>query len=316
MGPVQVNIDFSALAGLIVTSIIDGLRQLFSPIPVSFEEWMLHSIQGILGAEGGSNLLTHVPLEWTSQNPDVLRLWRDGLAAQLALAALVIVIQGFRVAHGKEDVFTVVFRVGFFVMVGVAMAMWADMVLNMVNSASNAVGQIPLDIRAENLPNDLTLGVMLIFAAFFAALAWIKGAVGVVFIDVLIVVGPYFFILSALPIFEGLGKWWVEEFTTWSLRAFMVALVLRLGLGLAVVNTGGMQLLFAIVAFWLAWTMDSRIRRFSVGAWGSIGQLGMLNRGAAMAASAFTGGGAGATGAAGARAAAPAAAAAGAAATP
>lgn len=290
MPPIQVNLDLSALAGLIVNAIIDGLRQLFSPLPVSFEEWLLRSLQSILGQQGAANLLTHNPPEWTTQNAEVLQLWRAGLPVQATLFGLVLTIQGFRVSRGQEDAFVAVFRGGFFIIVGLAMAVWADLILHAMNAASDAIGQTPLDIRAESLPNDLVLGAMLIFAVFFAALAWLKGAVGVLFLDVLIVIAPYFFLLSALPIFEGLGKWWIEEFTTWALRPFMVALILRIGLGLAVVNTGGMQLLFAIISFWLAWTIDSRIRRFSVGAWGSINQLGLLNRAANYAAAVGSGG--------------------------
>lgn len=290
MGPINVNIDFSALAQLIVDAIVSGIQHLVSPLPFSFEEWLIHSIQSILTAQGANNLLTHIPTEWTSQNPDVLRLWRDGLVANLGLAAVVLAIQGYRVMHGQVDLWEAVFRTGFFVIAGQGMALWGDWILHAINAAADGVGASPLDIRRENMPNDLVLGMMLAIALFCSVLAWIKGAVGVVFIDVLIVSAPYLLTLSALPVLNGLGRWWVEEFTTWALRPFMVALVLRLGLGVGLFNSGGAQLLFAIVAFWLAWTMDSRLRRFSVGAWGSISQLALLKRGAAMTAGAFGGG--------------------------
>jgi hypothetical protein len=94
--------------------------------------------------------------------------------------------------------------------------------------------------------------------------------------------------------FEGLLQWWVKEMTVWTLRPFFVAVVLRMALGLGTGFGGDLQFMLAIVAFWLAWTMDSRIRQFSVGAWGSAAQIGLLSRGARFAASAF-GGGAGAT---------------------
>jgi hypothetical protein len=127
-----------------------------------------------------------------------------------------------------------------------------------------------------------------IIGAVFAILAWVKGAVGVLFLAVLLVAGPFILIVSSLPIFSGLGQWWAEEFTTWTLRPFMVALVLRLGLGIgASVGGEAIAVLFAIVSFWLAWTMDTRIKKFSVGGWGSLSQLQMLKRGAAAAAPAF-----------------------------
>jgi hypothetical protein len=284
------TIDFSGLGKVIVDGFVEGIRHLLSPLPTDFDKWMIEQLQDILSAQSTHNLLTHVPPELTSGSGDVLELFRQGVAIELGLAALVLVIQGFRVVSHKVDLFDAIFRVGFFVIVGEGMIIWSDLIFRVINAASDAVGSAPMDIRAETLPNDFVLASELLIALVFAAFAWLKGAVGVLFLKVLIVAAPYLLTLSALPLMDGLGKWWAEEFTTWTLRAFMVALVLRLGLGIAVTFGGPLQFLFAIVAFWLAYTMDTRMRRFSVGAWGSIGQLSLLTRGARLAASALAGG--------------------------
>lgn len=283
-------IDLTGLAQAVIGGLIDAVKELVSPLPFDLEKFVLTSIQNILASQGAHNLLTHIPVEWSSQNADVLSLYRAILPVQAGLAAVVLMIQGYRVMQAQIDIWDATFRTGFFVILGISTAFWIDRIIVIINTASDAVSTSPLDIRRETLPNDLVLGFMLIVAGFVAALAWLKGAVGVIFIDVLIVTAPVFLTMAALPFFEGLGKWWAEEMTTWLLRPFMVALVLRLGLNLGVQNTGGLQLLFAIVAFWLAYTMDSRIRRFSVGAWGSISQVGMLTRSAQFAAAAVGGG--------------------------
>jgi len=285
--PGPFTIDFSGLGQAIVDALVVGLQHLLSPLPFAFDKWLIEQLQGILSAQSTNNLLTHIPPEHTSGSGDVLELFRQGIAVEGSLAALVLVIQGYRVVHGHIDLLDAVFRTGFFVLVGEGMIFWADLIFRLVNVLSDGVGSAPLDIRAETLPNDLVLASELVIALIFAAFTWLKGALGVLFLKVLIVSAPYLLTLSALPLFEGLGKWWVEEFTTWTLRAFMVALVLRLGLGLATSFGGPLEFLFAIVAFWLAYTMDTRMRRFSVGAWGSIGQLSLLSRGARLAAGAL-----------------------------
>lgn len=284
-GPIV--IDFSGLANVLVNAIVTGMEHLLSPLPIAFEQWLLEGIQSLLGAEGPGNLLTHMPLEDTTASGDVLELWRQGLAVQAALIAVVLTINAYRVINGQADIWEVCIRVGILLVMGESIVFWASLIFTVVNFASNDVSATVLDIREENLPNDVVIGLTLIIAAILALFAWIKGAVGVVFIKVLLVSAPYLFTLSAIPKLDGLASWWLEEFTTWTLRPFMVALVLRLGLGIAINNTGGLQFLFAIVAFWLAYTMDTRIRRFSVGAWGSIAQASMFARGAKTLAGAF-----------------------------
>ncbi len=287
MPPVNVSIDFSGLANLIVNALVSGLQTLFSPLPGSFEEWLWTNIQHILSDQQALALITHIPVQWTAQNPDVLLLWKNGLLIEGPLGAIVLIVGGYYVMAGKLDIWYVLIRFGFLVIAGEAMAFWSLLLINFVNAASDAVGTAPMDIRAEVMPNDLVLGMLLIVLGFFAFLAWIKGAVGVIFIDVLIVSAPYLLTLSAIPALNGLAKWWVEEFTVWMLRPFMVALVLRLGLGLGLVNSGGIQLLFAIIAFWLAYSMDTRIRRFSVGAWGSMTTYGAFGKAAGLAQRTF-----------------------------
>jgi len=287
MPPINVQIDFTSLAELIVNALVAGVQRVLSPLPGTFQEWLWHSIQGILTAQGSMNVLTHIPLEWTAGNADVVLLWKQGLLVQGGLGAIVIAVGGYYVMSGKMDIWYVVFRFGFLVIAGNAMIVGSILILNFVNAAADSVAGSTMDIRSEMMPNDFTLGFMLIIAAVFAGLAWVKGAVGVIFIDVLIVSAPYILTLSAIPLLSGLAKWWVEEFTTWCMRPLMVALVLRLGLGIGLVHTtGGAQFLFAIITFWLAYKMDTYMRRFSVGVWGNASNLGLFSRAAALARSA------------------------------
>lgn len=281
-------IDFSGLANLIVDAFMKGALQLLSPIPTDAEKWLWTAIQSLLSNGGPNNVLTHIPTEDTVASGDVLDLWRQGIAIQAGLIALVIAINGYRISTGQADLWEVFFRVGFLVIMGESVLIWGLLVFNFVNAASDSVSQTPLDIRAETLPNDLTLGFTLIIAAVFALFAWLKGAVGVVFIKVLLVSAPYILPIAAIPKLEGLASWWIEEFTTWTLRAFMVALVLRLGLGIATVDNHGLQFLFAAVSFWLAYQMDTRIRRFSVGVWGSLAQANVFARTATAAVRMFS----------------------------
>jgi len=291
---VNVSFDLSGLAQLIIDALIKGVQAILSPIPGEFERWLLTNIQHILAAEGASNVLTHIPTELTTSSGDVLDLWRTVLPWQLGITAIVICFQGFRVTQGRADVYDVLVQCGVRMALGQSVIFWMALVFAVINAMSDAVTQSPLDLRDQNLPNDLSVGLMLIVATLMAVLAWVKGVVGVVFLKLLLVCAPVIFSLSALPIFEGLMQWWVKEATVWTLRPFFVALVLRLGLALGTTFGGDIQFFMAIVAFWLAWTMDSRIRSFSVGAWGSVAQLGLLNRGTRMLAGAFAGGPAGA----------------------
>jgi len=295
---VDVTIDFQSLANSVVNALISGLEQLLSPLPFSFEQWLLTQIQGILSAQGGINVLTNVPTELTTSAGVVLDLWRTLLLVQLGVTAAVLCLQGYRVTQGKADIWDVVGRAAVMIALGQGVIFWMGLVLNGINAASDGVSQSALDLRTETMPNDLSMGMMLIVGAVLAALAWLKGVVGVVFIGFLLVTAPFVFSLSVLPLFEGLLKWWTNEMTVWTLRPFFVAIVLRMALGLGTTFGGPLQFMLAIVAFWLAWTMDSRIRSFSVGAWGSAAQLGLLSRGVRLAAGAFGGGAGAAAGAA------------------
>jgi hypothetical protein len=292
-----INIDVGALANAVVGALLTGINNLLSPIPQEFMRWIIEGLQNLLGTAGAGNVLTHIPPEWTSQNPDVLAMFRNGILAEAGLAAIVLTIQGYRVTVGRVDMWEAVFRTGFMVICGMGAALWVDSGINVVNALSDFTGTAHLDIRTESMPNNLIIGIELGFALFFALLAWFKGAVGTLFIAILIASAPYIITLSALPLLEGLGRWWVEELTTWLLRPFLVAVCLRLGLSIA--GSGNpMQFLFAIVAFWAAWKMDTFCRRFSVASWGSLAQMNLFRRGAMMAAGAFTGGATAAAGAA------------------
>lgn len=276
----NLSIDLTGLAQAIVGALGSFIQQTLAPAPNNLEQFLYTSMQGFLDSMNQFNLLTHNPLEWTSRDSDVVGMYHQFIPAELGLATIVLVIQGYRVASGRVDMYEAIFRTAFFVLLGEGMLFIIDPVLGLVNAASDVVTSTHIT-RAEHAPSDnIQLSFLLIVGLFFALLAWVKGAVGVVFLKVLIVSAPVLLTLSALPFFEGLGKWWAEEATTWIMRPFMVALVLRLGLGLAAIDNGPVGMLFDIVTFWLAYTMDTRIRRFSVGAWGSVGQLGLFARGA------------------------------------
>jgi len=259
------------------------------------EGWVLQAIQHIIGAEDSKNLLTQVPLEWTARDNDVRTLFLAAVGPGggvrmpliVAIALLVGVIQGFRIMNGRVEMWQAIGKTAFMVFIGVGMLWLSEQLITVVDALSSAVSATPIDLTKKELPTSEEISFLLIVALFFAALTWIKGAIGVVFIKVLIVAAPYLLPLSALPLFEGLGTWWAEEMTTWLLRPFMVALVLRLGLGTVATENGAIGMLFAVVTFWLAYTMDTRIRRLSVGAWGSVGQMQLFARGANVLSRAF-----------------------------
>jgi hypothetical protein len=285
-----ISIDFSGLADVLVKALVAGITALVEPLPQQVEGWMLEAIQHIIGSEDSKNLLTQVPLEWTAQDKDVRTLFFAAVGPNgripliVAIALLVGVIQGFRIMSGRVEMWMAIGKTVFMVFMGVGMLWLSEQLIATVDAMSSAVSATPIDLTKTELPTSQEVGFLLIIALFFAALTWIKGAVGVVFIKVLIVAAPYLLPLSALPLFEGLGTWWAEEMTTWLLRPFMVALVLRLGLGTVATENGPIGVLFAVVTFWLAYTMDTRIRRLSVGAWGSVGQMQLFARGAGVLA--------------------------------
>jgi hypothetical protein len=283
-------IDLSGLGTAIVHALVTGVQALVSPLPTEFDRWLLTSLQHILAGEGTVNVLTHVPTELTTSSGDVLDLWRTVLPFQLGIMAIVLAYQGYRVTQGKADIYDVFTQCGVRIALGQSVIFWMALIFTVFNAASDVVSQAPLDLRDETLPNDFSLSLMLIVATAMAVLAWIKGVVGVVFVKLLLVCAPVVFSLSALPTFEGLMQWWVKEATVWTLRPFFVALVLRLGLALGTTMGGDLQFLMMIVAFWLAWTMDSKIRQFSVGAWGGMAQVALFSRAARLAGSAFGGG--------------------------
>lgn len=287
-GIININIDPGAIAQAVVDGLVNAGVALFRPTPSNFVQWVWNGIVQLLTASGGASLVTHIPTEWTSNYGQVQDLYFAMLGTQAALCAVVLAVQGHRVMNGKVDLYDAIVRTGFFIIVGNSMLFWSVLIFNVANALADFFMRVPFNIQQQTLSPDLVLALVLILAAIFALLTWVKGAVGVIFLAVLIVTGPFLLTLSALSIFEGLGKWWAEEFTTWTLRPVLVALVLRLGLGIGT-EGGVLQLLFTVVALWLAWTMDSRIRRFSVGAWGSISQMGLLAKGGRAMASAFSG---------------------------
>jgi len=278
MGPIEVNIDWSAIGQAVTDALINGVKTLMSPLPVQFEQWLLSTLQWLLSVQGGHNVLTHVPTEWTVDFGVVRTLQQQGLLAMVTLAMVVGIIQGYRVMHDTLDVYEAIGRTSFMMILAASSLLWLRLIIQAVNALSDSVINTPIEIQNQSLPSEHGQAILLIVATVFAALAWIKGAIGTLFVALLVVICPYFFILSVLPMFDGLLKWWVEEMTTWLLRAFFVAVILRISLGL-MADAGAMQYLFALVGFWLAWTIDSKIRRFSVGAWGSVGNLNLISRG-------------------------------------
>jgi len=278
MNPIEVNIDWAGIGQAVVNALVEAVKTLMSPLPVQFETWLLQTLQWLLTAQGAHNVLTHIPTEWTVDFGVVRTLQQQGLVAMVALATIVGLIQAYRVMHETLDVYEAIGRTAFWMILAGTSLLWLKLIIVAVNALADSVLNTPIDIRNQSLPSEHGQAILLIIATLFAGLAWIKGAVGTLFVGLLIVIAPYVFIVSVLPMFEGLGKWWAEEMTTWCLRAFFVAVILRISLGL-MGDAGALQYLFALVGFWLAWTIDSKIRRFSVGAWGSVGNLNLIGRG-------------------------------------
>lgn len=282
--PINISIDWSQLSQFLVDGFMGAIKALLQPVPLDFAQWLADTTNAIQSSLGQVNFLTHNPIEWTVGSDDVLRLWSATLLWQVGIAGVVLAIQGYRVSAGQADIIEVLFRTGFLMLVGFCIPLWLRPALSMTNVMADAVYATPTSAEGQN---QLVLVLLSVLATVFAVLAWVKGAVGVVFIDVLVVTGPTVFSISALPWFGGLGQWWAKEMTTWWLRPFFVALAIRLGLGIGSHFPGPIEVILAIVSFWLAWTMDTRIRSFSVGAWGSLAQMNLFARGAGMVAGAF-----------------------------
>src|SRR5580765_584189 len=160
MGQVSVNIDFSGLAQLIVDALVKGVQTILSPIPGEFERWLLTNIQRILAAEGANNVLTHIPTELTTSSGDVLDLWRTLLPVQLGITAIVICYRGFLVTKGRDNVYDVLVQCGVRMALGQSVIFWMALVFAVINSMSDTVSQSALDLRDQNLPNDLSVGLM------------------------------------------------------------------------------------------------------------------------------------------------------------
>jgi hypothetical protein len=285
-----VSIDFSGLAQLIVNALVTGVQTILSPLPVEFEQWLWESINKVMSSEGNTNVLFNIPRQLTTDNGAVLDLWRRSLVPQVAVGGLVLAIGGIRVMAKKDDLWHVILRYGFLAGLGITCVRWSGFIFDAINAAVKLIGDTPLDMRAETMPNDIVLGAVLIIALFFALLAWIKGAIGTVFIMALLASAGFLIPVSALPMLDRLGIWWATEFTKWSLRPFMVALVTHLGLSLATTFGGPEQVLFAVASFWLAFKMDTYMQAFSVGVWGQASNLNLFTRGAQMISGVATGG--------------------------
>lgn len=287
--PIQVNLDLGALAQAVVDALLAGLQALVAPLPTTFMQWVLSQLQSLLSGPGGVNVLTHVPVEYTVGYDVVETIYRQSVFVMAGLIGVVGLIQGFRVTKGSIDVYEAIGRTSILSLVGASTLLWMRPIINLTNAVADSLGGTPHELAGQSLPSQMVFGIILILATVFALLAWLKGAVGCLFVALLLCIAAPVFIVSALPLFEGLAKWWLEEMTTWLLRAVFVAVLLRLGLGIASHMNGGMEFLFALVAFWLAWTIDTKIRRLSVGAWGSVGQAQLMNRAIGAVRGAMTG---------------------------
>jgi len=280
-----ITIDFGGLAQILVDGFMGAIKALLQPVPLDFANWLRDTQASVLTWFDSINFLTHVPLEWTVNNEDVARLWWVSALWQVGIAGIVLAIQGWRVASGRADLYEVVIRTAFLMILGFGLLVLFRPIFSMVNAMADAFYGTPFSAEGHN---ELVMVALQVVALFFEVLAWIKGMVGTVFICILLVLGPTMLSVSALPWFGGLGQWWAKEMTTWCLRPIFVALAIRLGLGIGSHMPGAIEILFAIVAYWLAWTADTRIRSFSVGAWGSLAQMNLFARGAGMVAGAMS----------------------------
>lgn len=294
MDGISISIDWGAIGTAVVNALLDGVQKLMSPIPQQLMEWLISSLQGLIG---GMNILTTIPPELTTQSGVVRGLWNQFLAVEAAFIGLAVLVQGFRVIIQKTDGLDAIARVGLKGALGFATVFFCEKIFAVVNSLSAWVGGgVPLDMH-QGTPPLFVNAILMAIALVLALLAWLKALAGIIFLDVLIILIPPILVLSEIPYLAGLLAWWLEEFITWTLRPVLVALAFRLGFGLGFEQLGVIQPLLAIVAFWLAWSMDTRMKRFSVGAIGSLGQASMaahggasLASGARAAAGAVTGG--------------------------
>lgn len=304
-GPVTVHIDFSGLAqaiadaiGAWMTSFLYGLPQIALDNTVI---WARRAVVDLVTSNSSANVLVHNPLQWVV-GPDAQHFHEQLLGAQIGLTLIILAIGGWRIVYGLTDEWEVLLTTATLVGIASTMHLWYPGVIGFINDRAGEVATLPASAVTDNgdLPSGLELVVMLLIGLWFAFKAALKGLIGVIFLAVLYVVGPFALMLGAVPFLSGLSQWWTSHVIAWMLRPFFVALVLRFGLGIGLqVSDMHLQLLAAIAAFWLAdhlpdWLASDRL---SAGVWGSIGQLALVSRAASM-----LGGAAGAPLAAGARA--------------
>ena len=109
-------------------------------------------------------------------------------------------------------------RVGFAILLSQSMFWWAGQLLRLLNQLAAAVVSVPLDLSATAIPGAIELAILLIVALYFGVRAWIKGALGTIFLAALLAVGPFALLFFGLRQTERWGKWWVGHLVPWAAR--------------------------------------------------------------------------------------------------
>jgi hypothetical protein len=278
------NIDLSGLAQQIAHAMGGWLMGFVYGLPETALDnsavWARRAVIGLVTSNSSANVLIHNPLQWVV-GPEAQQFHNAMLGAQVGLTLLILAIGGWRIVYGLTNEWEVLISTGTLVGVASTMHLWYPGVIGFINDRATEVATLPTSPLTGELPGGLELVVMLLFALWYAFWALLKGLVGVVFLAILYVVGPFVIMLGAVPFFAGLSQWWTSHVIAWMLRPFFVALVLRFGLGIGLqVSDVHLQLLAAIGAFWLAdhlpdWLASDRL---AAGAWSSIAQLALLSR--------------------------------------
>jgi hypothetical protein len=201
--------------------------------------------------------------------------------ATVGFSAVIVVVGGYMVMQGVVDFWEFVLRLGFCLILAAGLTWGVQQYFHLINLLVEAVSLSNLDIRPEITPDVIPLVILLLVLVVVSVKALIRGALGIIFLDALLVFGPIFMLLGVLPQTQWGFQWWCNQFFSRSMARVGVALALRLGLALGLHRADmHLELFFGIAAFWLAgelagWFASGAGR---ANAWGTLAQLAIVAR--------------------------------------
>lgn len=239
------------------------------------------------------NMLTRIPPELTVAQPDVVGLSAQFATARVVLIALLTVFTGYQLMFGSASMTETAIKFGISIAGAAGLGWWGPQAVSLANSVSDGIGwpstfRLPLTSMIDNL----ALGLLFLVMLFYAVKAFIKGAMTVLLLDVLLVVGPLVLLLWMLPQTAKWGAWWIDQFIAGVVSRPATAIVFRVGVGIIFTSDNAfIALILGTAAFALATELPDRLAsNLSVsGGVASLAKLAVFQRAAGAAAGAVGG---------------------------